>query len=355
MLICGIMLPNSKYEVVIIKQFKNIFSVILVCCILFSFTACQKGEQVPNTTETIGYENTVPYYDDTTFVQNETVQATVTDTNQIITQAPTTQAVVTQAVITEAPTTTQPATQAPPTTAAPTAGVGEYKNNTLNVEQVVYYPNKLLSENTKYPVVVWANGTMVSYDIYIDLLKQIAEGGYIVVANAEKMAADGLAQRASIDFIISENSNPDSVLYNKIETEKIAAAGHSQGGRSAVNAAAVDQRIDCVYSLAGSNFDYEAEKLSAPAFFVTGTNDMIVASDSWVKPAYDLCKGPAVYASLNGGLHITCTTDPGKYSGYAIDWFDIWLKGDNSKKAVFNNGGTLSADSNWVDFQCKGF
>lgn len=60
------------------------------------------------------------------------------------------------------------------------------------------------------------------------------------------MAADGTAQRASLDFIISENGNSGSVLYKNIDTNNVAAAGHSQGGRSAVNAAAADSRFDCV-------------------------------------------------------------------------------------------------------------
>ena len=133
-----------------------------------------------------------------------------------------------------------------------------------------------------YPVVVFANGTGFDYKIYENLLIKIAEGGYIVVANSETMAADGTAQRASLDFIISENGNSGSVLYKNIDTNNVAAAGHSQGGRSAVNAAAADSRFDCVISFAGSNFPEEAEKLYAPALFMAGTRDMIVNADKWV-------------------------------------------------------------------------
>ncbi len=337
------------------KNIKKLISLILACCVVLAFASCGKNTDDEETTTTEA--PVVNVVDDTVPLQ-ETVGAT--ETTEVLPQetqavqqtaAPVTQA---QPVETQAPTNAsesqpEPQTQAP----AVATGVGKYTNNSLAVEQVVYYPNRILNENKKYPVVVWANGTGCSYSLYENLLMQIAEGGYIVVANGETMAADGTAQRASIDFIISENTNSSSVLNSKINTKKIAAAGHSQGGRSAVNAASADGRIACVYSLAGSNYDYEAEKLSAPAFFVTGTSDMIVSSSRWVKPAYDLCKGPAVYASLSGGVHTTCCTDPGKYSAYAIDWFDIYLKGDKSKKEVFRSGGKLSTDSAWVDFQSK--
>ncbi len=338
------------------KNVKKLISLILVCCVVLTFASCGKNTEGEETTTTEApvvniVDDTVPAQetvgDTETAVVLPSETQSVQQTSVPVTQAP---AVETQAPANAPEPQTQSQTQAP----AVTAGVSKYTNNSLAVEQAVYYPNRILNENKKYPVVVWANGTGCSYSLYENLLMQIAEGGYIVVANGETMAADGTAQRESIDFIISENTNSNSVLNNKINTKKIAAAGHSQGGRSAVNAASADSRIACVYSLAGSNYDYEAEKLSAPAFFVTGTNDMIVSSSRWVKPAYDLCKGPAVYASLSGGVHTTCCTDPGKYSAYAVDWFDIYLKGDKSKKDIFRNGGKLSTDSAWVDFQSKG-
>lgn len=233
-------------------------------------------------------------------------------------------------------------------------GVGTYTNDTRAVRQIVYYPDNIQNSRQTYPVIAWANGTMCTHEIYEDLLKEIVMGGYIVVANGETMAADGTAKRASIDFILSENTNPASVLYQKVDADKIGAAGHSQGGRSAVNAAAADARIGCVLSVAGSNFQEEAEKLQTPVFFTTGTRDLVVAADSWVKPAYKVCKGPAVYASLQDGVHISCSTNASAYTEYAVKWFDAWLKNDASAKAVFVSGGTLSKDSAWKDFACKG-
>lgn len=252
---------------------------------------------------------------------------------------------------TEKPTQATPVTQK---TEEKITGVGKYINDSLSVRQIVYYPDNIQKSTQTYPVIAWANGTMCTHEIYEDLLKKIVMGGYIVVANGETMAADGTAQRASIDFILSENTNPSGVLYQKVNTDKIGVAGHSQGGRSAVNAAAADARVGCVLSIAGSNFKEEAEKLQAPVFFTTGTRDLVVAADSWVKPAYKVCKGPAVYASLQDGVHTSCSTNASAYADYAVKWFDAWLKNDVSAKSVFANGGTLSKDSAWKDFTCKG-
>lgn len=332
------------------KYIKPVIAILLIFSFVFSASACGKidiidklKEKFTNKTEDVSTtENTTEYYTEI-YTQPET-------TEEITTAPVTTTKKATQS---SKPTTTKaPAQQA--TEAVAETGVGQYSGTYNSIEQVVYYPNSIKSSKKTLPVIAWANGTGCTYTLYENLLKEIAAGGYIVVANGETMAADGTAQIASLDFILSENNNSSSILYNKVNTSKLGVAGHSQGGRSSVNAAVKDSRIDCVLSLAGSNYLEEAEPLSTPAFFMTGTKDMIVSSSKWVKPAYDVSKGPAVYASLINGIHTTCCSDPGKYSNYIIKWFDIYLKGDNSAKAIFKSGGELSKDSAWTDFACKG-
>lgn len=327
------------------KKFKSVVSLGLVCVFLLSFAACGKDKTDGTTTTTTTYENTEAYVPDETFYDN-TTQAIVTEpVTQAPTQAPT-------EAPTEAP--TQAPTQAPTEAPQVLTGVGKYTATYNGVEQAVFYPNSITASSETLPVIAWANGTGFSYTIYEKLITKIAEGGYIVVANGETMAADGTAQIASLDFVISENGNSSSVLYGKVNTSKLAVAGHSQGGRSSVNAAASDSRIVCAISLAGSNFVEEAEKLSTPTLFFAGSRDLIVGAERWIVPAYDACKGTAVYVCLTDAGHTACSTNPEAYSGYAIKWFDAWLKNDSSAKSVFQNGGELSSDSSWQDFKCKG-
>jgi dipeptidyl aminopeptidase/acylaminoacyl peptidase len=298
---------------------KKILSLILVLVLLISACACGKRD-----------------------VENTTTTTTTTTTNATTTTETTTEE------------TTEPTTE---NEVEKDETIKNIKKDTFKYnskEQVVYYPENLLTSTKKYPVIVWANGTGVSYDFYESLLIELAKGGYIVVGNTERMSADGTAQINSLDFIISENSKSSSIFYNKVETEKIGFAGHSQGGRSSVNAAASDSRVKCVLSLAGSNYVEEAEKLSTPTFFIAGTNDMIVNADQWLVTAYNACQGPAVYASLKSAIHTTCSTNPEKYSTYAIAWFDAWLKNDSTAKGYFKTNGKLSKDTAWVDFKTKG-
>lgn len=217
----------------------------------------------------------------------------------------------------------------------------------------IFYPTSLSENDETYPVVVWANGTGCITLLYFKLLKTIAQAGYIVVADTSVMSADGKKQIDSIDYIIEKNKDADSVFYGKVDTEKICAAGQSQGGRSAINAAAADSRITSVLSLAGSSTAEESAPVTCPTFFVTGTADFIVLSSMWVEPSYDAVQGKAVYASLKNGVHTTYIFRPERVSGYAVLWLDASLKGDTQAASVFAENGSLSSDGAWKDFKCK--
>lgn len=357
------------------KQIKILVAVVLIFTLTFSLTACGKPTD-GNQDVSVGLNDTTIAQNQDDTIQDNTLETAFVSqpesTTNFDSNASTTQKTETQTQSNSVPannnstseaqnptqsqqTTTEKPTVKPEGTENNNAsGVNTYSADYNGITHTVFYPADAENKNVRYPIIIFANGTGFSYTIYENLLKEMAKGGYIVVANNVTMAADGTAQICSLDFIISENNNSSSVLYKNIITDKVAAAGHSQGGRSAVNAAATDSRFDCVVSLAGSNYTEEAEKLKTPALFLSGTKDMIVDADRWVKSAYDVCKGPAVYASLVNGIHTSCCTNPTTYTNYVMKWCNFWLKNDASGKGAFVNGGELSNDSAWTEFSCKG-
>lgn len=242
---------------------------------------------------------------------------------------------------------------APITSNAGAYEVKHIEDSSTSMSHIVYYPANMEQGSAKYPLIIWANGTGCSPSLYEDLHTQLASNGFVVVASSETMAADGTDQIASLDYIISKSKQASSVFYNKIATNKVCAMGHSQGGRSAVNAGAADSRFSCVVSIAGSNYDYEAEKLAKPTFFITGTSDRIVDSKKWVKTAYDACKGTAVYASVKKAVHTTCSSAPEQYVYYSVKWINAWTAGNRADLNAFKAGAELSKDSNWTEFECK--
>ncbi|MBE6815064.1 MAG: hypothetical protein E7522_06390 [Ruminococcaceae bacterium] len=351
---------------------KRIIAVFLSLSLLFVFAGCGKSDNVPTTT--------TPYIDsgvnnsyDNNYVDNSDIYATNVNSDIITNVAP--QPTVTQNVQnttessgvgdSENSTTVQEKPTEAPTTSAPkglmpdsvesNSGIEKATYGTSDRTYIVYYMSELLTHDSKFPIISWANGTGCPPSLYDGLLRELASAGFIVIASDETMAADGTVQIAQIDFVIDENSNKSSALYKKVNTSRIGVIGHSQGGRSAVNAGAMDDRIACVLSLAGSNYVEEAEKLSKPVLFMAGTKDKVVDADRWLVTAFDAVKGPAVYASLNGAIHTTCCSNPTAYSRYIISWFNGWFYNDNNYKDMFKDGGELSQDSAWTGFMCKGF
>lgn len=360
------------------KKFKSITALLLVCIFLFSVASC--GKDTTNETTTTTTTTTEQYIapNDTTN-SDATYSDTVADTTLVTTTAPETTSntvtiVETQVTTTEnakgyetttrkVPETTATPTQAPQQIQATTQVITQAPTGTLTEEiheadgrtYYVYYPDNIQNSKKTYPVLSWANGTACQPSMYAAMFVELAKGGYIVIASSETMAADGNAQIEALDFVISLNNDSSSSAYKKVNTKALGVIGHSQGGRSSVNAAVKDSRIKCVVSLAGSNYLEEAEPNATPTFFIAGGSDMIVSPSQWIQPAYDVAKGPAVYASLNKAIHTTCCTNPEKYSSYILDWCDAWLKNDKGALNTFKSNGTLASDSNWSDFQAKGF
>ena len=169
----------------IVKSVKTAVAVILVFAILFCLSACGAKNDGETTT-----------------------QASVSATAYI----PAQQADVTAESGTMPPETTKPATTAPAATTVPaeteaqthsqafTEAVEVSGTQTLtDGSKTVVYPSALANSQRKYPVIAWANGTSCPTELYTSLLEKLADGGYIVVADADTMAANGNSQIDSIN------------------------------------------------------------------------------------------------------------------------------------------------------------
>ncbi|MBQ7595649.1 MAG: hypothetical protein IJU45_03165 [Clostridia bacterium] len=336
------------------QKIKRLFALMIAAVMIFGVCSCRskKDDEKPaaakyaSDAETTGVTTTVKQEQTTAQAEQPTSQPEQTTelTEQPVSEKTTKQQYTTKT--TSAKTQTQKAEQSEP---AEITGVETVKDG----KKTVVYPLALKATQKKFPVIVWANGTGCPTQLYTSLLKELANGGYIVVADSDVMSADGKTQIDSVDYIINKSSDRSSLFYNKADIKNIGACGHSQGGRSSVNAAQADRRIRCVVSIAGASSADEARGLRTPSLFLTGTNDLIVVSSLWCKPSYNAVAGRAAYASLKGAVHTTCMFSPKKISAYTIDWFDAYLKNDSDALKVFEPGGKLANDSDWKDFQSK--
>jgi hypothetical protein len=149
-----------------------------------------------------------------------------------------------------------------------------------------------------------------------------------------------------LDIVISENEKTGSVFYNKLDTSKVGASGHSQGGIGTV-AALKDSRITCSVPLMGTITGRGS--LKSPVLAIAGSRDTIV-SPTLVKRIYTNATGTAIYAELQESSHMAPSgRSPSKeILHYTTAWFRLYLMNEVSLQSVFfDSRNGINADSDW--------
>ena len=158
----------------------------------------------------------------------------------------------------------------------------------------VYRPLDLESgADNRFPVVMWSNGGCAeSNDSHLYFLTQVAAHGFVIVAHGAPDAHSspgGIAQDnrlvKAIDWVSSPPANGGPTYFDKLDTRKVATAGHSCGGIDAIRAGINDDRVKSVVSLNSSCYANNSDggrsgplavcrddldRLGGPILFVTG-------------------------------------------------------------------------------------
>ena len=217
----------------------------------------------------------------------------------------------------------------------------------------------------KLPVLVWCNGGCMDTSIgYENMLSDLASYGYVVVAIGEMqmMAQHDKYQhtpssmvKKALDWIVQQSQDPASPYFNRIDTDKIAAAGHSCGGAQ-VLANAADTRLKTYLILnAGMGKMTMADasskslkRLHAPILYlVGGTSDV-----AWQNAHMDykaIRHVPVVLADNTQSGHGGTYEQPcgGDNARMVRAWLDWQLKGKQEHETLFI-GGDLKDYPNWT-------
>jgi len=108
-----------------------------------------------------------------------------------------------------------------------------------------------------YPLVVFMPGFGASYGLYLPFTRHLASHGNIVIGFNFVIAPgfdgrhDYLARQAA--YVIDYALDPAGPLAGRVDGSRIAAAGHSLGGKISFYAAAVDPRVSVVMTVDPSN------------------------------------------------------------------------------------------------------
>jgi hypothetical protein len=170
---------------------------------------------------------------------------------------------------------------------------------------------------------------------------------------------------AGLDWALAQNSDKNSALYQKLDSDAVAVSGWSCGGLQALNVAVNDSRIKTLIMHNTGTFPEgnmilnialksDLAKLKVPTIYLIGGPDDIAfpnGSDDFSK----IDQVPVVLANLQVG-HSGTFAEPygGRIAQVTLDWLQWQLYGDESAGRTFTGKACrLCLDPTW-SFQRKG-
>lgn len=218
-----------------------------------------------------------------------------------------------------------------------------------------------------FPLVVFAAGFDVSTEAYTPMLMQWAAAGYVVAAPQFPISgqpSDGPARRndmvnepGDISFVISSMSSattdPGSPVHGRIDTGRIAVAGHSDGGTDAAaiafNSRSIDHRVRSVMVLAADppSFpgSFNGAINTAAMLVMSGTADPF-APLALSSSIYATAAPPKVQVRLEGGGHFDPFVSDERFTRVAwdvqIDFLDATLRDDLTGRVRLQAHGTTA-------------
>jgi predicted dienelactone hydrolase len=296
-----------------------------------------------------------------------------------------------------------------PAQIATTEAVWHDDTRQRDVPVKIYYPKQI---DGKLPVVIFSHGLGGSRDGYGYVGRYWAARGYVVVhlthkgSDTDALLADGrdameqtmrriaadpmnaVNRFADVSFAIDRvtglNDDPDWVLHDRLDLDKIAVAGHSFGGGTTMVIAGqqttsgrsfADKRVKCAIAMSPprskqADPDRAYGSITMPVFVLTGTDDNSPTGET--KPAdrrvgFDhLAHGPAFLLTFEGGDHMLFSgrTGPGRpatdgryhqlIQEGTTAFLDAYLRQDAGAKKWFADGGYEKSVGDAGKFEKKG-
>ena len=212
----------------------------------------------------------------------------------------------------------------------------------------VYYPEELESSGKKYPLLVVVNGTGFKATKYEPEFELYASWGFIAVGNQDKGTGSGQTTVTTLNYMLAQNENPNSVFYQKIDVDNIGITGFSQGGAAVFNAltkfdeakyfkaAAPLSPVQEAGSHTLTDYGYDITGVKCPVLLLAGTEGdfetkTVIPFEEMIK-MYDRLDVPKVMARRIGMDHDHMMYSAG---GYVIAWFRWQLMDDQEAAQVF--------------------
>lgn len=257
---------------------------------------------------------------------------------------------------------------------------GEYDaGSSIWQKYMFWYPQELPASNEAWPLVIMANGTGVKASQYSEVFHHLASWGFIVAGNEDDNSRTGESSAATLDYLLTMNSDPGSEFYGKIDVDHIGIAGHSQGGVGAINAVTTQENgsyYTAIWTASctspyhtenlGADWSYDTAMIRIPYMLVGGTGFMDAgnaetADQEGENIAQGICSlwsmqqnYDAIPAGVTKVMARRVGMDHGDMlrnaDGYMTAWFMYWLRNDETAgEAFFEDHPEILENKNWQD------
>jgi hypothetical protein len=211
-------------------------------------------------------------------------------------------------------------------------------------------PTDLRQGGLCHPVITWGNGHGTTPSLYARLLNQLASHGFVVIASNSSQVSmgDPPPMLVGVTWVLEQNSDPTSVLYQRIDTAHIGASGHSEGALSTMRAGA-DARIVTIAPIEGS---MATKSLHGPALLMCGGMDTTLPCDGHVTSFNGITNQPVMLADQLAATHTSWVgggAGGGTLNPFIValtGWMRVQLMGDTALRSMFYGANcTLCQDT----------
>jgi hypothetical protein len=188
------------------------------------------------------------------------------------------------------------------------------------------YPKEIGKDGIKHPLFIFGPGGGTTPQTYEQMgMHWDRYGSYGFVIYVLPMSTgDGSAMKAGLDWLIKQNDDMSSPLYQKLDTTKVCAAGHSQGSITTFDFMP-DDRVTTTIHISGGSFDgMGPSHLKNDTMFLCGPDGSADVAEPQCETDFMNTKVPTFYTKIQGSSHLTS----GRLGWAAIIAWMLWHLAD---------------------------
>jgi hypothetical protein len=215
------------------------------------------------------------------------------------------------------------------------------------------YPMDIGRDGIKHPIFIFGPGGGTDPPYYDRMgmhWDHYTSYGFVVYIAPMSSFSSTAALDDGLTWVIAQNDDSASPLYQKLDTTKVGAAGHSQGSVMVFNFMP-DERVTTTIHISGGSMGGSGgpANLTGPTFFLCGPSSDVAYAQC--ETDFEITTVPTVYSNILEASHTTS----GRYGwGSIVAWLlwhlaghEEWKKEFLEPDGQFQTGRYTTQTKNW--------